>query len=517
MPTRDNIIDNVEHYSAKELHQFISQGILSFQELCQETVGYFPVDVRKELEKLLEESANAAPPVHSLPDDIPVPPPFIPEPEEPAEPDDWDFVDKEDDESLRNFILTHPGHPKIREANRIINERYTETLTPRDIESLKVDVNDIMTNKNVLDKGTKIFETIKEYFDKKYITTGDFLRILGEDNNFVSAHVVKKLVDEYYITYPDLIGVGIHQKFIDHLIKGEEKRSFTTPRPLDRINKVSTEIYFWGIPSSGKTCALGGILSVANNGHVVRNMSQDNDCQGYGYMTRLAELFKENQSVGTLPEGTSIYDVYEMGFDLEDTDGKVHPITCIDLAGELVRCMYKSDADEPLTEDEMGTLETVTNLLISNRSQNRKMHFFVLEYGGEERKYEGLGQDTYLKAALEYIKRTRIFNKETDGVFLLFTKVDKAKLRGQALVNHLVEYTDKYYSNFYNGLVSICKENEINGGRVDRLPFTLGNVCFQNYCMFDGAAAENVVKQILNRTKGFKKGKLQKFINKVKK
>ena len=429
---------------------------------------------------------------------------------------EWEMVDKNDDDALRIFVQTHPNHPMVLEANRLRNEIYKESLIPHDINTLRYEVNDIMTNKNVLDKNTKIFETIRYYLSKGFSTIPEILYVMGEDNNFLSAHVVNMLIAANYFTYMDLVNAGIDPKFIDQLVKGSETSHFTTPMPIDHVEKVSTEIYFWGIPSSGKTCALGGILSMANSGRLVRHMSQDNGCQGYGYMTRLASVFRENGTVGTLPPGTGIYDIWEMGFDLEDHDGRVHPITCIDLAGELVRCMYKHDAGEPLTEDELMTLETVTRLLVSNRSQNRKMHFFVLEYGGEERLYEGLDQSTYLAAALEYIRRTRIFDRETDAIFLLFTKVDKAKLRGPALVEHLKEYTDRYYSNFYNGLVGICQENEINGGRVERIPFTLGNVCFQNYCVFDGVTAEGVVKKILDRSKGFKKGKMQKFINKVK-
>ena len=429
---------------------------------------------------------------------------------------EWEQVDKSSDEALVWFIQSYPGHPMINEANRLRNELYIDSQIHHDINTLRDDINDIMTNKNVLDKNSKIFETIKRYLTKGYTSIQEVLYVMSDDNNFLSADVVNKLIETGYFTYMDLMDAGIFPQFIDQLVKGTEISYFTTPMPINRVNKVSTEIYFWGIPSSGKTCALGGILSTANNGRVAKAMMQDNDCQGYGYMTRLANVFREDNRVGTLPPGTGIYDIWEMGFDLEDHDGRVHPITCIDLAGELVRCMYKHDAGEPLTDDELMTLETVTNLLISNRSQNRKMHFFVLEYGGEERLYEGLGQATYLGAALEYIRRTKIFNTETDGIFLLFTKVDKAKLRGQDLVNHLKEYTDRYYSSFYNGLVDICVQNEINGGRVERIPFTLGNVCFQNYCIFNGATAENVVVKILERSKGFKRNKLQKFLNKAK-
>lgn len=517
MPSRDNIIDNVEHYSAKELQDFINQGILTFEELCQETEGYLPVDVRKELEELLNgtpDDRESTSPYY----EYPTPNPDLPQEPPVYEPpiDDWTRVDKTSIEALREFISTHPGHPMVAEANKIINDLFLDNWEVRNIDTLKTDINDVMTNKNVLDKGAKIVDTIKEYFEQEYITPKQFLSLLAEDNNLVSAFIVKSLIDMGYFTYPDLISFGFNEMFIHQLIKGIDNTEFFYPQPIDRINKVGTEIYFWGIPSSGKTCALGGILSMANNGNVCVNMSPDPDCQGYGYMTRLAGIFKEDHNVGTLPPGTPVYAIYEMGFELEDREGKVHPIICVDLAGELIRCMYKSDAGEPLSDEERETLQSVTNLLISNRTTNRKMHFFVLEYGGEERMYEGLGQTAYLEAALAYINRTKIFDKETDGIFLLFTKVDKAKLRGGELVEHLKEYTERYYSNFYNGLVSICKRAEINGGKVERLPFTLGNVCFQNYCMFDGAASENVVQKIINRSKGFKRGKLQKFINKVK-
>lgn len=525
MPTKTSIIDNVEMYSAQELHRFICDGIIEFDELVRETAGYLPADVRKELSELIKE--GAAPKTQT-------PPPsaasgYNPDnrfwEEETAEPDTgsgdaddpWTSVDKSDIESLKWFISTYPDHPMRKEANRLINELFTATHVSHDVMTLKREVNDIMTNRSVLNKDAKIVSTIQEYLEKRYITPSEFIKLLAEDHNFISSYVVKQLIEAGDLTYADLGSAGIDQRFISYLIqKGPDSVRFLQPTPITQVNKVSTEIYFWGIPSSGKTCALGGIMSMAKNGHTVVNMSPDNDCQGYGYMTRLADVFRENESVGNLPPGTAIYDIWEMGFDLEDPDGKVHPITCIDLAGELVRCMYKTDAGEMLTDDEVATLQTVTNLLVSNRSTNRKMHFFVLEYGGEERVYEGLDQSTYLQAALSYIKRTKIFQKDTDGVFLLFTKVDKTGLTGQELVDHLVHYTDRYYSNFYNGLVAICRDNEINGGKVERLPFTLGNVCFQNYCLFNGQAAENVVRLLLNRTKGFKKGKLQNILNKAK-
>jgi hypothetical protein len=206
-----------------------------------------------------------------------------------------------------------------------------------------------------------------------------------------------------------------------------------------------------------------------------------------------------------------------MGFNLEAEDGKVHPITCIDLAGELVRCMYKHDAREPLTDEQQNVLQTLTDVLIDNRTDNRKIHFFVIEYGAEDRLYENLPQSVYLDAAVAYIQRTGIFKKDTDGLYLLITKVDKAHAVGKELQEKLRAYISDNYQGFYNGLCKICKDNEINGGKVEIQPFTLGSVCFQNYCKFKDETAATVVRTLINRSYGYKTGKLSSIVNKFKK
>lgn len=67
-----------------------------------------------------------------------------------------------------------------------------------------------------------------------------------------------------------------------------------------------------------------------------------------------------------------------MGFDLEDEDGKVHPITCMDLAGELMRCMYRSDAGENLSDEELETLDILTNALIDPKTRTKNKKFISL-------------------------------------------------------------------------------------------------------------------------------------------
>lgn len=428
----------------------------------------------------------------------------------------WGNIDKTSIPELQSFVDIHPNSSYFAEATRILRELRREQYLGVDIKALARRIKAIRTNLTINNPEKAIYDEIVKYIKTSKISVDDLLTAIAEDNNFISGTVANLLWENGIIS--DFSRAGIDGDFIAHMMSNITPQKFQAPQPISKITKSPcTEVYFWGIPSSGKSCALGAILSSANSGRVAKSMQRDPNCQGYGYMTRLSNLFKTNGSVGTLPEGTAISSTYEMGFILEDEDRKEHPITCIDLAGELVRCMYKHDAGESLTVEEKDVLQTLTDILVDNRTNNRKIHFFVIEYGAEDRVYGGLPQNIYLEAAVAYIQRTEIFKKDTDGLYLLITKVDKAKVSGKELQEKLKTYISENYQGFYNGLKKICVDNEINGGNVEIQPFTLGTVCFQNYCKFKDDTAATVVRTLIKRSYGYKPGKLKKLCDRLKK
>lgn len=532
---KEQILENVQEYTAFELANFIKEGIVSFEELCNETDGCFPARTRREVKQLLEGSETSEWEkvqrensetgyldfLRAYPDS---------EYAEEARSairriqqlavtcdnqSKWDLVNKSSIEDLRRFVRENPNDSHVREARIKINQlEIEEDEIQNGIETLKTKIIEIQSDKTAFDPIQAITNELIDYLDKNKVKCEELLNTVKDDNNFLSSKNIKDLIDKGYIEWNDLKSIGINEKFINYIKRNDRQKIEFGYRPLSKIEKESTEIYFWGIPSSGKSCALGAIMSVANNGSVATSMELNNDCQGYGYMIRLSGLFKANNEVGVLPPGTPTTSTYEMGFDLKD-EKLVHPITCIDLAGELVRCMYKSDAGETLTVDEVNTLETLKQILVDNRTGNRKIHFFVLEYGGENRLYEGLSQQTYLQGAMQYIKRTKIFEKDTDAIYLMITKVDKTGRKGQELRDFLTKYIDENYKGFYQTLVSLSKQYEINGGVVERIPFSLGKVCFQDFCLFEEAPAANVVKKILDRSKGFKTSKWAKRLRRL--
>lgn len=540
---KQKILDNVKEYSAGQLVEYIQEGIVTFDEIVQDTDGEFDPPKRREVKRLLENGdseewrkvqqertidavqryldkfANGQyrELARTLKKELVE---KIKENElKSAANEVWTTVDKNNLNSLRSFINSYPDSRYVNEANTLINNILLDEIMGVDVETLVNQIRQLQTQKGqivqnqiadqeYIDNNT--ISTIERFFNEKKITKNDLLEKIQEDPNLLSAGVVKRLINSGTLSMSDLVGIGINRLFIQKMFNGESAQSFSTPEKLDRIHKQSTEIYFWGIPSSGKSCALGAILSVAASGRIAKSMDPDTGSQGYGYMTKLINLF-HNGEVGTLMEGTAVDSFYEMGFDLLDVEGRIHPITCIDMAGELMRCMYKANAGDKMNEIDEVMLDTLTRVLIDNRSTSRKMHIFVIEYGAEDKLYEGLPQKVYLDGALSYIKNTGIFKKDTDAIYIMITKADKVKNATKETFN---QYINDKYLGFYNGLEQICKDNEINKGRVEKLAFSLGEVCFQNYCKFDSRPAENVVNLILQRSasyRGGKRGKLEKI------
>lgn len=550
MPSKEEIFDNITLYTAEQIVGFIKRGIVSVPELedPDNTGGEYSSDMRDKVNELLSDHeprdwqaaldtntvASYQYYLDTYPDgkhrdearsrkrelqnaaarhDTPKPP------TKPT--DDWPSVDKESLPALQAYVATHPDSPHLREAKRLINKiknkEDIDDLTGLDMEALIKTVQNIQADKKVLNQDEVVYQKIVSSIERKNggITIDELIQAISDDKNLLRAGVVHKLYDEGYLTKEDFAAMGVDRAFIQHMLEDVKPQRFDLPDPLTHISKPSTEIYFWGIPSSGKSCALGGILSVASNGTVASHLEKDNHCQGYGYMSRLMLQFKNDGSVGTLPEGTETTATYEMGFNLIDKEGLIHPITCIDLAGEMIRCMFKFDSGADMPEDELKTLDTLTQILVDNRTNNRKMHFFVIEYGADDRYYEGLPQKTYLDAAVQYIRNFEIFKRDTDAIFILVSKVDKAP-KGVGRNAAVAEYLNKNYRGFINGLKAICKENEINGGDIEVIPFSLGTVCFQNYCQFKDDAAELVVKKIIERSVGYKQDKFNKLLGKLK-
>lgn len=536
MPKKSAILNNVTEYSPEDLASYIQQGFVTLDELVNNTDGEFTAKMQLGVEKLLAgsededfkkvmESASIADlqdflnkyPMgtvahldavrerkHVL-EKIPASEPIVEESN--GEEEEWFSIKNAGDiKLLEAFKEKYPNTSHLFELNKLItaekNKEHSRKKSPIILKS--------MINKaNSAEDVSKIIQVLLE---NKTITIGMLLELIRQDHNLLSSAACNDIISRGILNRNDLSKCGIDNGFINKMLTNARSQNFEPARPLQTIAEPCTEVYFWGIPFSGKTCALGAILSAAKNGLAARSMIPDNSCQGFGYMNRLSTIFSPDR-ICRLPGGTPVTSTYEMRFDLEDQEHKIHHVACIDLAGELFTCMFMKDAGEQMRDDQKQALETLHNILLENRSNNRKIHFFVIEYGAEKRIYNGLPQAEYLNSAAAHLNSIGLFDSNTDAIYVLISKVDNASYEG-SLEEHLLKYMTKNYLGFYNNLLLICKEHGINKGRVKIVPFSIGNVCFKDYCQFDATSATKMVDLLVRYSCFEKQGFWQKILSK---
>ena len=408
-------------------------------------------------------------------------------------------------EALKKYRNKYPNAIYREEAIKMMETIHKRELYAENaIDQLKADINRIYSKgeKKILNPVDAIMNVITNQIK----LTGDnkaILDLIRQDKNIVEADVINQLLSQGILSRVDLQEIGVDRDFVRYLDNfSPNKVGYAASEHPTTITNVLTEVYFWGIPRSGKTCAIGAILSAAKN-EVAENLEMHTDSKAYGFMHTLAEKFAPNSSqVCTLPSSTPVGTIHEMKFTLRDKKKLLHPIALLDLGGELFTCMFQINAKKELNYEQETTLHQVTNLL--KNSQNRKMHFFVIEYGAEDKLYEDYTQRVYLEAATGYIKDHQVFDKSTDSIYILITKTDKISKDAGDKIAHLKLYIEKYFYGFHKNLKSICEDFDINNRKVEIIPFTMGEVCFRDFCRFDSTSARDVSNLILNHSLSLK-------------
>ncbi len=525
MPKKKAILNNVTEYSAKELAEYIQKGIVTLDELCNDTDGDFTAKMKIDVEDILScgedidfKSVMTSGTISDLQDFLNKYPmgstshldavrqrkkklesisltesdsEATSEYEIDTEDEEWKLIKDSDNlELLENFKKKYPGSSHEFELNKTITRlKNSESTQKQSAAILKA----LIHQANSADE---VSRTIVELVKNGTISLQTLIDVITSDHNILSSAACNDIIHNGILSRSDLSKCGIDEEFINKMLSGTPTKNFESARQLEYIAEPCTEVYFWGIPSSGKTCALGAILSAAKSGASAKSMIPDNSCQGFGYMNRLSNVFTKDK-ICRLPGGTPVTATYEMRFELEDYKGYIHNVACIDMAGELFTCMFMQDAGEQLREEQQMALDTLHNILSTNCSNNKKLHFFVIEYGAAGVVYEGLPQAEYLSAAASHLYRMGLFDKNTDAIYILMSKVDKAKYEG-SLEEHLKKYMTKNYRGFYNNLLRIVKEKKINHGNVNIIPFSIGDVCFKDYCRFDSTAASKIVNMLIH-------------------
>lgn len=352
-------------------------------------------------------------------------------------------------DAYREYILSHPNGKWVPEANKIINSRKGH---------------DTLLNGIRADKNYKSAEDIQRAVSEGTITRDELVQILGEE-------WTKEILS--YNRPPDL-------------------PIYTSPIELQ---KGRTEVYFWGTPASGKTCTLGAVLSSAyTKGKLVKRGG------ALEYMDGLKNIFNPT-GISRLPNSTSNACIYDMNVDLKDEKNRRHPITMIDLAGEIFKCIYFSSQGIELDDDRQRILTTTFNYLKDRR--NKKIMFFVVEYDGHDRVWDdntNLNMSDYLDRCLNYLNDLKVISNSVNGIYVLVTKSDKITCEYKDQAVEAQKYVEKYFNGFWETLKEISKSCGVKDLKV--IPFSVGNVVAKQLCEYNGKYASLVINNICKKSEG---------------
>ena len=186
MPSKLAILENVDMYTADELVGYIKSGIVTFDELCDDTDGCFPASVRKEVERKIagseqEDWTNArnSRSIEALEKYLSTYPDgshreearslirSLQEAEvHKASANAWESVDKNSIPELRRFCEENPDDIHCVEAKKLINKLRREEFIGFDIDALVKRIKNIQADKAVINTDDEIYKTIVGYLDR---------------------------------------------------------------------------------------------------------------------------------------------------------------------------------------------------------------------------------------------------------------------------------------------------------------------------------------------------------------
>lgn len=243
---------------------------------------------------------------------------------------------------------------------------------------------------------------------------------------------IQEALNRKVIDSNDLAYLGFSYEFIDRL-QQYEPQSAIYPKfsDLPPLREDASDIYFLGMPGSGKSTMLAALFSYCNEVGVMGNIV-DNQF-GNKYRNQLVL----GMAQGFLPNSTPSEFINFIPVDMKyHGQTNSQQLNFIDMAGEK----FRSVANEGIQE-----FAAYKNYLNNN---NPKCLIFVMDFF-ENNKVEALKQDQNLQQVLALLEKFGIL-KKAEAVYLVVTKADLFPSPNKQ------EYAEQYISNKYRNFLNAC-------------------------------------------------------------
>lgn len=393
---------------------------------------------------------------------------------------EWDTVKTDGDLlAVYQYISKHPFSPFINEAN----ERFAE-LKGEEIESMK----ELQSNYPI--------ENLLYYLDKKIFSEEELI------NSEVATN--------------DSIGI---LRNIEHIKKNLPDVNAEIAKCKKECASDHTDIFLFGIPSTGKTCILMGLIG-----------SPDIDVNtikaGGPYSTALGEYLKAGLTIGQTPKDF----VATIEATIHDNDRK-HLLNLVEMSGEDFAFKIADNENGKISFEDMAN--GATRLLCND---NRKVFFIIVDptarivafnhlVENEEGSFlvrKNVNQRVILKRMVDLLGQpeNKHILKKVEAINIIVTKSDTFGSRDERDQKAL-EHFKEQYQNIVAPLTALCKEYNINyskdpnqNGKPKLYTFSLGQFYVGGIYMYEPTDANKLVKVLKHNTETFKPAG---FMDKVRK
>lgn len=270
------------------------------------------------------------------------------------------------------------------------------------------------------------------------------------------------------ITENDLLNNGLSEKTIRSIkyfgSKGKEVTVFKSIEDLPKMAENRTDVYFVGLPGTGKSTMLAGLLYAAHRDGILLPDTHNNDGAIFQNLI-VSELTK-----GVLPKATAMGSFNYVAMSLADEEKKTHPFNVVEVPGELYKEIYHNN--------------NIADLLGYMKNENKKILIFTIDSLTHDDGYQdgdSLDQSLVYLNILNIFKNNGILNK-TDAIYLVANKFDAIK-ESRYRNDHRpdADLAMEFLSDEFKSLINNCmaaREESKNKFKIKVLPFSIGEVVY---------------------------------------
>lgn len=410
----------------------------------------------------------------------------------------WELTDTDNATYINRYIQEFPNGLHRLEAQEMLGaqELWKGVSTDADLVTLSDYIQEECLSP-FIPKATEMLQELKR---------AEIIKMLENPGTY-KVDFLKLLIDEDIFTKNELIANGVcTEGTFDMLYNSPELPSIEqTENSNPEIAKGATDVFLFGIPSSGKTCVLMGLLGS-------RNFVYDNAASGLGgtYADNLSIYRRHNKAPGRT-YGNFVAQIQGMVY--KDNSETVYPINLIEMSGEEFAMKIALNPENLVDFEDMGT--GATKILTSD---NRKIIFIVIDPTADgliklsSTLKDGspitriVEQDIIITKMVNMLIKNPKVLKNTNAIHFILTKSDTLGPR-ETRDKVAVERIKQLYGKTIMTLRDICKTYSINKS-TDYQPslftFSLGEFHVGDLFEYDSYDADKLMNIVTSMAQGRK-------------